>query len=43
MVKPAINDLKNGTHIGASALQGREIYANALTDTRGALVKSRTT
>jgi hypothetical protein len=43
IVPPTINDLKNGTHIGASALQGREVYANALTDSKGSRVKARTT
>jgi hypothetical protein len=43
IVAPTINDLKDGVHIGASALQGREVYTNILTDTKGARVKSRTT
>jgi hypothetical protein len=43
IVPPTINDLKDGVHIGASALQGREVYTHALTDSRGARVKARTT
>jgi hypothetical protein len=43
IVSPTINNLFDGAHIGASALQGREVYANALTDSRGAIVKARTT
>lgn len=39
MVMPNINDLKDGLHIGASALQGREVFAQKLTDTKGAIVK----
>ena len=41
-VMPSINDLKDGVHIGSSALQAREAYFNALTDTRGCIVKART-
>lgn len=41
-VLPEFVDLKgNGTHIGASALQAREMYINALTDSKGARVKAR--
>jgi hypothetical protein len=43
IVAPVINDIRDAKHIGASALQGREVYANALTDSRGAIVKARTT
>ena len=43
IVAPTINNLYDGAHIGASALQGREVYTNALTDTRGSIVKARTT
>jgi len=43
IIPPTINDIRNGLHIGASSLQGREIYTHALTDSRGAIVKSRTT
>lgn len=39
-VPPTIQDIKDGLHIGASALQGREIYFNALTDSKGARVKT---
>jgi hypothetical protein len=42
MVEPTIRDLTN-EFIGSSALQGRDSYFNALTDTRGARVKARTT
>ena len=39
-VMPTINDLKDGAHIGSSALQGREVYFNALTDPKGSRVKT---
>jgi len=42
-VMPNINDIKDGVHIGASALQGREVYFNALTDSKGSRVKTKPT
>ena len=33
-VQPTINDLKDGKHIGASALQGRMVYTDTVTDAR---------
>jgi len=40
VVLPAINDLKNGTHIGASALQGRIVYKDVLLDATTCRVKT---
>ena len=42
LVMPSINDLKDGVHIGASALQGRWVYFNKLTRATGARVKRTT-
>ena len=39
-VEPAVNDLKDGKHIGASALQGRMIYADKLTEELACRVKT---
>jgi len=39
LVMPQINDLKNGTHIGASALQGRWVYFNKVTRATGVRIK----
>lgn len=39
MVMPSINDLRDGVHIGASALQGRHVYWNDLTRAVGARIK----
>ena len=41
-VAPQIVNIMNETHIGASRLVGREVYFNALTDSRGSIVKGRT-
>ena len=41
-VNPTINNLSDGKHIGASALQGRMVYADALTDTKAVIVKKKT-
>jgi hypothetical protein len=41
-VEPQIVNIMNSTHIGASRLIGREVYFNALTDSKGAIVKGRT-
>lgn len=38
-VMPSINDLRDGVHIGASALQGRSVYWNDLTRAVGARIK----
>lgn len=38
-IAPAINDLKDGAHIGASALQGRMVYADKVTNTGAVIVK----
>ena len=40
-VAPAINDLKDGAHIGASALQGRMVYADKITNTGAVIVKKK--
>jgi len=39
-IMPTINDLKDGTHIGSSALQGRYIYQPALLDSTTCRVKT---
>ncbi|MDA3807959.1 MAG: hypothetical protein PF440_08630 [Thiomicrorhabdus sp.] len=38
-VLPMINDLKDGAHIGASALQGRMVYKDTLLDSTTARIK----
>jgi len=38
-VKPSINDLRDGVHIGASALQGRDVYWNDVTRATGVRIK----
>lgn len=38
-VEPTINDLQDGKHIGASALQGRMVYADKLTEAKACRVK----
>ncbi len=38
-VAPTINDLKDGVHIGASALQGRMVYTDVLTNENAVIVK----
>jgi hypothetical protein len=40
IVPPVVNDLRDGVHIGASALQGRWVYFNKLTRAVGARIKS---
>jgi len=40
MVEPAINQIMNGEHIGASVLQGRMVYWNEVTNSEGVLIKS---
>lgn len=41
-VAPTINDLKDGSHIGASALQGRMVYTDVLTNEEAVIVKTET-
>ena len=38
-VEPGVNDLRDGAHIGASALQGRMVYADKLTAATACRVK----
>ena len=38
-VEPTINPLADGKHIGASAIQGRKIYAHKVTEPKAILVK----
>ena len=40
-IMPQINDLKDGAHIGSSAMQGRMVYWNVLTDSKGSRVKTK--
>lgn len=40
-VQPTINNLSDGKHIGASALQGRMVYADVLTNTKAVIVKKK--
>lgn len=39
IVMPTINDLRDGAHIGASALQGRQVYWNDVTRATGVRIK----
>lgn len=39
-IAPRIVDLKDGEHVGASKLEGRIVYANAVTDKRAVVVKA---
>ena len=39
-IAPTINNLADGAHIGASALQGRMVYADAVTDANAVIVKT---
>ena len=39
-VAPALNNLSDGTHIGASALQGRMVYADTVTNKEAVIVKT---
>ena len=41
MVPVAVNDLKDGKHIGASAVQGRRVYGKKITKANTVLVKKR--
>ena len=40
-IAPAINDIRNSTHIGASALQGRMVYKDVLLDPTTCVVKRK--
>lgn len=40
-VEPSIVDLKDGAHIGASALQGRMVYTNVLTNEQAVIYKTK--
>ena len=40
-VAPTINNLSDGAHIGASALQGRMVYTDVLTNTEAVIVKTK--
>jgi len=40
-VAPTINDLKDGSHIGASALQGRMVYEDTITNEEAVIVKTK--
>lgn len=40
-VSPTINNLSDGAHIGASALQGRMVYADTVTNKEAVIVKTR--
>lgn len=42
IVEPTINDLADGIHIGASALQGRMVYKDTVTDTKAVIYKAKT-
>lgn len=41
MIEPTINDLKDGAHIGASALQGRMVYTDTVTEAKAVRVKKK--
>lgn len=41
-VQPTINDIKDGKHIGASALQGRMVYGDKVTDAKAVIYKAVT-
>lgn len=41
-VAPSVNNLSDGSHIGASALQGRMVYADTLTRKEAVIVKTKT-
>lgn len=40
-VAPSVNNLSDGAHIGASALQGRMVYADTLTRKEAVIVKTK--
>lgn len=39
-IEPRVVDIKDGVHVGASKLEGRMVYANAVTDKRAVVVKT---
>lgn len=41
-IAPSVNNLSDGAHIGASALQGRMVYADTLTRTEAVIIKTKT-
>lgn len=41
-VAPSVNNLSDGAHIGASALQGRMVYTDTLTRKEAVIVKTKT-
>lgn len=41
-IAPSVNNLSDGAHIGASALQGRMVYADTLTRKEAVIVKTKT-
>lgn len=41
-VAPSVNNLSDGSHIGASALQGRMVYADTLTRKEAVIIKTKT-
>lgn len=41
-IAPSVNNLSDGAHIGASALQGRMVYADTLTREEAVIVKTKT-
>lgn len=41
-VQPSVNNLNDGSHIGASALQGRMVYTDVITNKEAVIVKKKT-
>ena len=41
-IAPSVNNLSDGAHIGASALQGRMVYADTLTRKEAVIIKTKT-
>ena len=40
-IMPTINDIKDGKHVGASALQGRMVYTDTVTDEKAVIYKKK--
>lgn len=40
-IMPTINDIKDGKHVGASALQGRMVYTDTVTDAKAVIYKKK--
>ena len=38
-IAPRVTDIKDGAHVGASKLEGRMVYANAVTNKAAVIVK----